>query len=153
MRYVFLLIVISGCNVNTSGILPDSDLTHLEKYHCWPYNVEVYSFDELEIDSLFYSFPSRSYFGTDSKYEETTWSKYNDIDTTVWKGMDKTLKECDDNTTLYKQLLKGRDIYYAGKYSLMKIKSGEKRRRYEEVLFLDPTDKKVHVFKDVNKVY
>ena len=142
-----------ACNESTSNILPEGDFKHIDKYHCWPYDVNVYSIDEVKIDSLFYNYPLISYFGENPKYKITTWTKYNEIDTTVWHGMSKTLKECDDNVELYNQLLKGNDIYYAGIYQNFKVLKGKKRRKYEKILFLDLVNKRLHIFKDINKVY
>jgi len=147
-----ILIMCLGCQ-NVSNILPATDLKYLEEYHCWPYNVNVYSIDEVKIDSLFYIYPLKSYYGDNPKYKTVTWTKYSEVDTTVWYGMDMTLKQCDDNTELYNQILKGSDIYYAGSYQYFKNLQGEQRRRYEKILFLDFSNNKLHIFNDVNKVY
>jgi len=151
--FILLMAILLGCNENTSNILPEGDLKYLEKYHCWPYDVNVYSIDEVKIDSLFYSYPLRSYFGENPKYKITAWTKYDEIDTTAWHGMNKTLEECDDNIELHNQLLKGNDIYYTGIYQDFKVLKGEKRRKYEKILFLDLVNNRLHIFKDINKVY
>lgn len=147
-----ILILIFGCQ-NSSDLLPDTELKSISEYHCWPYDVKIYSVDGIKIDSLFYTYPLESYFGENPKYKITTWAKYNEIDTTVWYGMNKTLKECDDNIELYNQLSKGDDIYYAGIYQNFKVLNGEKKRKYEKILFLDLVNKRLHIFKDINKVY
>ena len=150
---IYLIILIfMGCQ-NGSNILPGTDFKYLEEYHCWPYNVNIYSINDIKIDSLFYTYPLKSYFGENPKYKITTWTKYDKIDTNVWHGMNKTLKQCDDNIELYNQLLKGTDIYYAGIYQDFKVLKGEKKRKYEKILFLDLVNNRLHVFKDINKVY
>jgi len=151
--FIYLMAILFGCNENASNILPEGNLKYLEKYHCWPYDVNVYSIDEVKIDSLFYSYPLRSYFGENPKYKITTWTKYDEIDTTVWYGMNKTLEQCNENIELYNQLLKGNDIYYTGIYQNFKVINGKKKRSYEKILFLDLANNKLHVFKDINKVY
>lgn len=155
LRYFYALLVsiFFSCCENTSNILPESDLKHLQKYHCWPYDVDVYSIDEVKIDSLFYSYPLKSYFGENPKYKITTWTKYNEIDTAIWQGMNKTLEQCDHNIELYNELLLEHDIYYAGIYQNFKVLKGEKTRKYEKILFLDLVNKRLHILNDVNKVY
>ena len=151
--FILLMAILFGCNEKNSSILPKGDLNYLEKYHCWPYDVNVYSVNNVKIDSLFYAYPLKSFFGDNPKYEVTNWKKYSEIDTTIWYGMDKTLEQCDDNIELYNQRLKGGDIYYAGSYHYFKNQKGEQRRRYEKILFLDLVNKRLHIFKDINKVY
>jgi hypothetical protein len=150
---VLLLAMFFGCTRNTSTILPSVELTHFENYHCWPYNVSVFSTGPVTVDSLFYTYPLKSYFGDNPKYEVATWAEYSNIDTTVWYGMDKTLSQCDQNIELYNHLLEGREVYFAGSYQYFKNLQGERRRTFEVVLFLDLSSKKLHVFKDINKVY
>jgi hypothetical protein len=148
----FILLIFVGCQ-NGSNILPGTDLKYLKEYHCWPYDVNIYSVNDIKIDSLFYTYPLKSYFGENPKYKITTWTKYDEIDTTVWHGMNKTLEQCDDNIELYNQLLKRNDIYYAGIYQNFKVLKGEKKRKYEIILFLDLVNNRLHIFKDINKVY
>jgi hypothetical protein len=147
-----ILILIFGCR-NSSDIFPGTELISISNYHCWPYNVNIYSVKDIKIDSLFYTYPLKSYFGNNPKYKITTWSKYSEIDTTVWTGFNNTLEQCDDNTELYNQILKGDDIYYSGIYYDLKVQNGEKRRKYEQILFLDLANNRLHIFKDINKVY
>lgn len=146
------LIFIFGCR-NSSDILPVAELRCISDYHCWPYDVKIYSVKDLRIDSLFYTYPLNSYFGENPKYKITTWSKYDEIDTALWSGMNNTLEQCDDNTELYNQILKGADIYYSGIYQDLKVQNGVKRRVYEQILFLDLSCNRLHIFKDINKVY
>ena len=154
IRILILLLIVTliGCN-NGSNFLPEADITYLEEYHCWPYDVTVYSVDNVKIDSLFYTYPLQSYFGSNPKYQVSTWIKYADFDSTIWSGMNKVLEQCDDNHELYKQVIKGEDVYYAGSYQYLKNKQGEEKRRYETILFLDVKENKLHLFKDINKVY
>lgn len=147
-----ILILVSGCR-NSSGILPDTELKYISDYHCWPYDVDIYSVKGIKIDSLFYTYPLNSYFGKNSKYKITTWSKYDEIDTTVWLGMNNTFQQCDDNTELYNRILKGDDIYYSGIYQDFKAQNGEIKRKYEQILFLDLSSNRLHIFKDINKVH
>jgi len=151
--FILLMATLFGCNENTSTILPKGNLKYIEQYHCWPYDVNVYSANGIKIDSLFYTYPLKNYFGENPKYKTTTWAKYSEIDTTVWHGMNKTLEQCDDNIELYSQLLKGTDIYYTGIYQNFEVLKGEKRRSYEKILFLDLANNRLHIFKDINKVY
>jgi hypothetical protein len=149
-----ILVVFCGCQ-NISNTLPNAKFKYLGKYHCWPYNVKVYSVNKVLIDSLFYTYPLKSYYRINTKYNTSPWAKYesSEIDTTIWYGMDKTLEQCDDNIELSNQVLKGGEIYYSGIYQYFKNKNGEQRRRYETILFLDVNNNKMHVFKDINKVY
>lgn len=151
--YISFLFFI-GCN-NTNGILPESNLILLDSYHCWPYEVKVYSVDKVKVDSLFYTYPLKSYFSDNANYKTSFWRKYRylEIDTSVWYGMNKTLKQCDDNTELYNQMLKGDDIYYSGSYLYFQDKKGKEKRRYEKILFLNLSNNKLHIFNDINKVY
>ena len=155
--FLFLVLGLSGCN--NSNVLPGAKIGYLEKYHCWPYDVTVYSVKNIKIDSLFYTYPLKRYFGNDTKYnistwkkyDDSDWKKYDDSDTLIWSGMNKVLEQCDDNIELYMHIMKGEEIYYSGSYQYMKNREGKKERSYEKILFLDLKSNKLHVFKDVNK--
>lgn len=147
------LLVISFSCKRTSGLLPDADIDYNGKYHCWPYDVTVYSIDNIKIDSLFYAYPLQNYFGSNTKYKTSTWTKYADFDSTIWTGMNKVLEQCDDNHQLYKRIINGEDVYYAGSYHYLKNKQGEEKKRYETILFLDVKENELHLFRDINKVY
>ena len=155
--FLFLVLGLSGCY--DSHVLPGAKIGYLEKYHCWPYDVTVYSVKNIKIDSLFYTYPLKRYFGNDTKYNISTWKKYDDLDwkkyddsdTLIWSGMNKVLEQCDDNIELYMHIMKGEEIYYSGSYQYMKNREGKKERSYEKILFLDLKTNKLHVFKDVNK--
>ena len=155
--YLFLVLGLSGCN--NSSVLPGAKIGYLEKYHCWPYDVTVYSVKNIKIDSLFYTYPLKRYFGNNTKYnistwkkyDDSEWKKYDDSDTLIWSGMNKVLEQCDDNIELYMHIMKGEEIYYSGSYQYMKNREGKKERSYEKILFLDLKSNKLHVFKDVNK--
>lgn len=149
--YACLLLLCFGCK-NTNEILPNRKLNHISNYHCWPYDVEVYSVDEVKIDSAFYSYPLDSYFPNNPKFKITKWTKYHDTDTTVWAGMDKTLEQCDGDTALFNQVQKGNDVFYAGIYRDFKVKEGT-QRIYEQILFFDVLNKEIHIFENINKVY
>jgi len=155
--FLFLVLGLSGCN--NSNVLPGAKIGYLEKYHCWPYDVTVYSVKNIKIDSLFYTYPLKRYFGNNTKYnistwkkyDDSDWKKYDDSDTLIWSGMNKVLEQCDDNIELYMHIMKGEEIYYSGSYQYMKNREGKKERSYEKILFLDLKSNKLHVFKDVNK--
>lgn len=147
-----IIIISIGCQ-NVTDILPATDIKHIEKYHCWPYNVNVYSIEKVEIDSLFYTYPLKGFFVNNPKYKISTWAKYSKIDTCEWLGIKKTLKQCDGNNELYLKVLKGSDIYYAGSYQYFKNQQGKQKRSYEKILILDLSNKKLHIFKNVNKVF
>lgn len=146
---MFLVLGLSGCN--NSNVLPGAKIGYLEKYHCWPYDVTVYSVENIKIDSLSYTYPLKRYFGNNTKYNISTWKKYDDSDTLIWSGMNKVLEQCDANIELYMHIMKGEKIYYSGSYQYMKNREGKKERSYEKILFLDLKSNKLHVFKDVNK--
>lgn len=149
-----------GC-YNSNSILPKAKINHLEKYHCWPYDVTVYSVKNIKIDSLFYTYPLKQYFGNNTKYnistwkkyDDSDWKKYDDSDTLIWSGMNKVLEQCDDNIELYMHIMKGEEIYYSGSYHYMENREGKKERSYEKILFLDLKSNKLHVFKDINKLW
>ena len=142
-----------GCTENSKNILPKGELKYLEKYHCWPYDVDLYFVDEVKIDSLFYTYPLSSYFGENTKYKITKWTKYDENDTILWQGMNKTLEQCKCNIKLNNQLSKGSGIYYTYIYQDFKILNGKKKRKYEEFLLLDLVNNRLHIFKDINKIY
>lgn len=148
------LFFLSSCQINYC-FLPGIELEYLYKYHCWPYEVTVYSFEGLKYDSLFYTYPRKSIFELITNYLISTWAKYqsNNIDTLEWYGMDKTLEHCDENIELYLNVLSENSIYYAGYYKYFKNKSGKKKRKYERIVFLDSNNKKLHIFNDINKVF
>lgn len=83
----------------------------------------------------------------------TEWAKYDGLDTTLWRGMNKTLEHCDGNIEWHAQVSKGRMVYYAGIYQMFEVLEGERMRKHEKLLFLDLGNKKLHIFQDVNKVY
>ena len=155
--FLFLVLGLLGCN--NSNVLPGAKIGYLEKYHCWPYDVTVYSVKNIKIDSLFYTYPLKRYFGNNTKYnistwkkyDDSDWKKYDDSDTLIWSGMNKVLEQCDDNIELYRHIMKREEIYYSGSYHYMENREGKKERAYEKILFLDLKSNKLHVFKDVNK--
>ena len=157
--FLFLVLGLSGCY--DSHVLPGAKIGYLEKYHCWPYDVTVYSVKNIKIDSLFYTYPLKRYFGNDTKYnistwkkyDDSDWKKYDDSDTLIWSGMNKVLEQCDDNIELYMHIMKGEEIYYSGSYHYMENREGKKERSYEKILFLDLKSNKLHVFKDINKLW
>lgn len=149
---LLLIVTLLGCN-RTSNLLPEADINYFEEYHCWPYDVTVYTIGNVKIDSLFYTYPLQRYFGSNPKYQVSTWTKYTDFDSTIWSGMNKVLEQCDDNHELYKLVIKEEDVYFAGSYQYLKDKQGEEKRRYETILFLNIKENKLHIFKDINKVY
>lgn len=144
-----MVLGLSGCN--NSNVLPGAKIGYLEKYHCWPYDVTVFSVKNIKIDSLFYTYPLKRYFGNNTKYNISTWKKYDDSDTLIWSGMNKVLEQCDDNIELYMHIMKGEEIYYSGSYQYMKNREGKQERSYKKILFLDLKSNKLHIFKDVNK--
>ena len=151
LRFFFIILVaiLFSCHRNTSDILPGSNLKFLNNYHCWPYDVNVYSIDKVKLDSVFFSYPLRSYFGENPKYQITTWTKYDEKDINI-RHMKSTLQNCVGNSELYNQLLNGIDIYYTGTYQSMKNKKGEKFKSYEKILFLDLVNRRIHIFEDIN---
>lgn len=154
INIILLFFIVLGCdNSSNSDIVPFKIQNKVSSYHCWPYDVNVYSVNNIKIDSLFYTYPLKSYFGVNPKYKVTNWKKYAEIDTTVWYGMNKTLEQCDDNVELNNQRLKGGDIYYTGSYQYLKNQQGEERRSYEKILFLDIANNRLHIFEDINKTY
>ena len=142
-----------ACGDRTSGVLPDGDPRYLEDYHCWPYDVSIYAIDEVKLVPEFVRYPLDSYFSEGEETGITHWTNYNEIDTALWNGMDSTLNGCDGNTDLYRSLLGGGPIYFAGTYRNMIVSSGSRKQVYERLLFLDLTKKRLHIFKDVNKVF
>lgn len=165
--FLFLVLGLLGCN--NSNVLPGAKIGYLEKYHCWPYDVTVYSVKNIKIDSLFFTYPLIRYFGNNTKYnistwkkyddstwkkyDDSDWKKYDDSDTLIWSGMNKVLEQCDDNIELYMHIMKGEEIYYSGSYHYMENREGKKERSYEKILFLDLKSNKLHVFKDINKLW
>ena len=151
LRFFFIILVaiLFSCHGNTSDILPGSNLKFLNNYHCWPYDVDVYSIDKVKLDSVFFSYPLRSYFGENPKFKITTWTKYDEKDINIWH-MNWTFENCVGNIELYNQLLKGNDIYYTGIYQSMKNKKGEEFKSYEKILFLDLVYRRIHIFEDIN---
>jgi hypothetical protein len=137
----------------TSGVLPTGDAHYLEGCLCWPYNVTVHSIDEVKMDQAFHRYPLDSYFPEGEDFGRTRWTNYNEIDTALRYGMDSTLKYCVGNNDLYNSLLNGDPIYFAGTYRPKIVSSGSRKRHYERILFLDVTKGRLHIFKDINKVF
>jgi len=136
----------------TSGVLPTGNLHYLEDYLCWPYNASVYSTDEVKMDSAFHRYPLDSYFSEGEELGRTRWTKYNEIDIAEWYGMDSTLKRCNDNADLYDALMRRDPVYFAGTYRLEIVANGRRKQVYERILFLNVNQKRLHIFKDINKV-
>ena len=146
----FILIVISCDKARDS--IPNVKINYIDKYHCWPYDVKVYSVENIKLDSLFYTYPKQSYF-RNPKYKSTTWKLYANIDTTKFNGMKGTLKKCDNNIFLYNQLSKKNKVFYSGNYRYFGRLNGTKKQVFDEILFLDIENNQLHVFKDVNKAF
>jgi hypothetical protein len=142
-----------ACGDRTSSILPEAELHHLEDYHCWPYDVSVYTIDEVKLDPAFYRYPLDDYLFESGEDGITHWTNYGPIDTAIWYGMDSTLKGCDDRVDLYDALMRGDPIYFAGTYSNVIVLNGSRKQKYERILFLDLTRKRLHIFKDINKLF
>lgn len=151
--FMSMAVCLSACSDRTSGIVPAGDLHHVEDYHCWPYDVSVYSIDEVKLDSSFHRYPLDGYFSESAEYERTRWTNYNENDTALWSGMDSTLKACDGNTDLYRSLLGDGSMYFAGTYRTIIVSNGSRKRKYDRILFLDVTNHRLHIFKDINKVF
>lgn len=151
LSILLLFIFIEGCS---TGDFRDALPFHVgernENYHCWPYDVNVYSVENIKIDSVFFTFPRHAFYGEQTKYQMSNWSRYDVIDTTVWYGMKLTLENCDDNHELFERHRQGNDIYFAGIYRERLDKNEEKKRVYNQIMFLDVTGKKLHVFEDIN---
>lgn len=143
---------IFGCQ-NHSNLIHGAKFEYVNSYHCWPYDVEVYSVSNVTIDSLFFSYPSTTFKRGYPKLSLSTWDDYAKLDTIVWYGMEKTLNDCDENNELYQQIINEESVYYSGLYRYVKNLAGNKIRRYEIITFLDLQRMKVHIFKDMNKVY
>ncbi len=137
----------------TSGVLPTGGLHYLKGYLCWPYNVSVFSIDDVKLDSAFYRYPLDDYLLKSGEYGITRWTNYSPIDTVIWYGMDSTLKGCNDHNDLYDALMRGDSLYFAGTYRNMIVPNGSRKQAYERIIFLDVTRKRLHIFKDINKVF
>lgn len=148
-----MVICFYACRERTSNILSEGEIHYLENYHCWPYDVSIYSIDKVKIDSSFYNYPLNDYFDGNEKYKITHWTKYNEIDTTIWNGMDSTLKKCDDNIDLYNSMLREHSIYFAGMYRNITGSSGSQKRQYAKIMFIDLSNNRLHIFKDINKIF
>jgi len=149
LSFLVLVILLPACT-SIYKVLPETSLIIKDKYHCWPYNVSVYSVGQVTIDSTFFTYPIREV--SDDRYEHSTWVKYEDSDSHNWSGMDKTLKECDGNKVLYNQIESGKDIYFAGTYSHLKNWEGKKMRNYDMIYCLAIEKMELHIFKDMNKM-
>lgn len=142
-----------ACGGKTSSILPDAELSYLSGYHCWPYDASIYSTGGLEFDPSWLSYPLDDFFSTGGKYTITHWTDYAAIDTALWNGMDSTLSECVGNNELHRSLLNGDPVYFSGMYRNMIVANGGKKRKYAQILFLDLRNQRLHMFKDINKVF
>jgi len=144
---LFLILLFTRCT-NTSNLIPQSILVKKGSYHCWPYDVTIFSFFEIDIDSTFYTYPRLNNF--DERYELSRWAKYNEFDKSSWFGMDKTLRDCDGNRTLHSLIESGEDLYYAGLYDYSEGWGGKKTKNYEMISFISLEEKELHVFKNMN---
>lgn len=149
---LFFLIYLSLSCRNTAELLPKAHVDYLENYHCWPYDVKVFSISDFNIDSLFYKYPLDNYFKKSNSLFISKWKNYQGYDSSKWSGMKTVLAQCDNNE-IYMQLKNKKDIYFSGSYRYLKNLNGEKLRDYEIVIFLNLHNKKMHIFKNVNKVY
>jgi hypothetical protein len=152
--YIFSFLFIGfscGCHFD-NGDFPFRINDEISSYHCWPYDVNVYSVSEIKPDTLFFTYPLGNFSESNARFEISSWKKYNEIDSSNWNGMLETLKQCNDNVDLYNHIIKGNKVYYCGSYRNFKVQTGLKRY-YNEILFLDFTNKELHVFKDINKIY
>lgn len=148
---VFLFTLIQGCsNLNFRDAVPFDIGEEIENYHCWPYDVSVYKAENIEIDTVFFTFPLQKFYGEQTKFQLSRWSRYDTIDSTVWYGMNRTLENCNDNHELFEHYRQGNDIYFAGIFHELLDRNGEKKREYKRMMFLDVTGKKLHVFEDIN---
>ena len=151
---IIALILLISCSKIETQILANNKLKFEYKYHCWPYDVKVYRIeDDIIMDTLLGTYPLDNYFDKSNKYEISKWKKYSDNDTTEWKGIEKTVKKCDDNKQLYSLMLDGKELYYSGLYQHYKVSGDHKTRKYEVLLILSIDNSQVHIFKDINKVH
>lgn len=148
---LLLFTFIEGCsNRDFRDAVPFAVGERNVSYHCWPYDVSVYNVENIEIDTVFFTFPLHAFYGEQTKYQLSNWSRYDIIDNTVWYGMNQTLENCNDNHELFEHYRQGNDIYFAGIYHEILDKNEEKKRVYKRIMFLDVTGNKLHVFEDIN---
>lgn len=143
-----MILILFGCR-DFSLVIPCEVNEKLSSYTCWPYEVDVYSVGSFNNDSLFYTFPKNEFFREATTGQTTKWTKYDIVDTSQWYGMDKYLKDFPKNGELYEQRKLKSSVYYCGYYQYYKNRKGEKRIRYEKILFLDKSNRKLYIF--VNK--
>ena len=141
-----------SCN-DYREILPRGKIQYFSNYHCWPFDVKVYSINDFTFDSLIFSYPLPEFCSKLPKCNLTKWSQYSSSVDSEWYGFDKTLEKCDDNTELINQLKNESTLFYAGCHKYYLDQNGIRKKGYIEIMFLDTSQKKLHLFENINLLY
>ena len=151
LSILLLILIISSCE-NSSSTLPN-ELAFIEDYHCWPYNVEVYTVENLKTDNHIVEYPLDNFCSGSDKVFQTKWVKFKNLDTAVQNGYISMLSKCDDHSGLHDQIIKGNEIYFAGCYKYGKNRENDKVKFYYDITFLDVNEKELHVLEYINYIY
>lgn len=151
MKYFifFLILLLISCSKFNRNYFPKGvEINHIENYACWPYDVDVYSVNKLDYDSLFFKYPLNDICSSDCKLVK--WSKYDSVSVEGLSKFSNTLSQCEDSLSLLESIEQGNTLYYSGCYKVLKLKNGKSKRIFNNVTFFDEKSLKVFSFENIN---
>ncbi|MGM0480230.1 MAG: hypothetical protein ACQERC_13490 [Bacteroidota bacterium] len=144
--FVIALFGLNSCYRVDNDALFD-DLNKENNFHCWPYDVKVYSFEPQELDSLLYHFPKGELCS--EEYELLKWSNEGAVSNMAQDDLSATLLKCDDSQGIEEIKVK-EGTMYSGCYREFILKEGEKKKVFEQILILDKDSLKLYSFENIN---
>ena len=153
MKRIILIcsLLYSSCNDGVKKVPDGSKLVFELEYHCYPYNVDVYKVNNLNIETDFYELPMLE--SQNKKCKLTKWTKFTQLESKEQIGYRSFLKKCDANSDLDMSLEENDEIYFSGLYQYLLNREGKKVKCYDRIYFLNETKKRFHLFNDINTLY
>lgn len=144
-----LLVVVAlllGCN--TANEYVPQKLTLIDHVHCWPYDVEVYSLEELNGMDDLDGYPR---IRLREKEEMVEWSRAAEIP----GGIEGLVPSTCDDTARISDLFKTNEMecFVSGTYYQMKNENGSSYRHYNSIAIIDSASQTLYVFEDINKIW
>lgn len=154
---ILSLVVLFGCD-DDNHIFPNANVKYIGKYHCWPYNVKMYSVNEIKVDSLFFTYPLHEFSDvyvkcrSDKKCHLLKWTAFNKLESQISYSFEWDLKNNNEDTmpeNLLKQIKADTEMYFTGGYRYFKSEKNAKEKRFYKIALYIPKEKQLHIFEEL----
>lgn len=156
----YLPLLIMQCCISKSELFPNSNasLVYTRGYHCWPYNVKVYSIEKIVTDSLFFTYPKDEFLFERRKCPQSRecffvrWTPFNELEEALINSVKWDLnnnKEAFIPNQVLERIGSGDKIYFAGAYRFFKNTSSQENKVLYKVVLFFPESCELHVFQEV----